>query len=85
MDQSLDDRLSRISTMWTLVLQAHGGPADAATTAQRLLMQRYCGSVYRYLLGAVRDEDAAMELFQEFALRFARGDFRRADPQRCPD
>jgi RNA polymerase sigma-70 factor (ECF subfamily) len=45
-------------------------------------MSRYCGAVYRYLLGAVRDEEAALELFQEFALRFMRGDFRRADPER---
>jgi RNA polymerase sigma-70 factor (ECF subfamily) len=43
-------------------------------------MQRYCGAVYRYFLGAVHDEDAALELFHEFALRFLRGDFRRADP-----
>ena len=48
--------------------------------AQHALMQRYCGTVYRYLLGAVRDEAVAEELFQEFALRFLRGDFRRADP-----
>lgn len=80
--ESWNDRLSRISTMWTLVYQSHAVPADAATTAQRLLMQRYHGSVYRYLLGALRDEDAALELFQEFALRFLRGDFRRADPER---
>jgi RNA polymerase sigma-70 factor (ECF subfamily) len=45
-------------------------------------MDRYCGAVYRYLLGATRDEDAALELFQDFAVRFLRGDFRRADPER---
>lgn len=83
MDQpSLNERLSRISTMWTLLHQAHAGSADAATAAQRVLMQRYCGAAYRYLLGALRDEDAALDLFQEFALRFIRGDFRRADPER---
>jgi RNA polymerase sigma-70 factor (ECF subfamily) len=48
---------------------------------QRLL-ERYCGAVYRYVLGAVRDPDVAEELTQEFALRFLRGDFRRADPKR---
>jgi RNA polymerase sigma-70 factor (ECF subfamily) len=73
-------RLSRISTPWTLVRQAHAGPEAAAATAQRLLMQRYCGAVYRYLRGALHDEEATLELFQEFALRFLRGDFRRADP-----
>ncbi len=45
-------------------------------------MERYLGAVYRYLLGAVRDEDVAQELFQEFAIRFLRGGFRRADPER---
>jgi len=45
-----------------------------------LLLQRYCGAAYRYLRGALRDEDAALDLLQEFVLRFLRGDFRRADP-----
>lgn len=73
--------LSRITTLWSLVEQAHLHLPSAAD-AQRVLMQRYCGAVYRYLLGAVRDEDVALELFQEFALRFVRGDFHRADPRR---
>jgi RNA polymerase sigma factor (sigma-70 family) len=72
--------LSRISTPWTLVRRAHGGAGDCAADALRLLLQRYCGAAYRYLRGALRDEDAAFELLQEFVLRFLRGDFRRADP-----
>jgi RNA polymerase sigma-70 factor (ECF subfamily) len=43
---------------------------------------RYCGAVYRYLLGALRDPHAADDLTQEFALRLVRGDFQRADPGR---
>ncbi len=77
----LDERLSRISTQWTLVLHAHQGLANAAL-AQKELLHRYGGAVYRYLLGAVRDPDAAEDLAQEFALRFVRGDFRRANPER---
>jgi Sigma-70 region 2 len=77
-----DQRLSRISTLWSLVAQAHQGPPEAVTRAQCVLMERYAGAVQRYLLGALRDRDAADELFQEFCLRFLRGDFRRADPQR---
>ncbi|HEY6562858.1 MAG TPA: sigma-70 family RNA polymerase sigma factor, partial [Pirellulaceae bacterium] len=46
------------------------------------LLHRYCGAIYRYLLGAVRDADAAEELSQEFALRFVRGDFQRVNPDR---
>lgn len=77
-----DERLSRISTQWSLIYQAHWGGADAAAAAQCQFVQRYCGAVYRYLFGALHNEDAAEELFQEFALRFVRGDFRRADPER---
>ena len=78
----LDQRLSRVSTMWTMVLEAHGGEADSAAAALAELAQRYSGVVYRYLLGAVRDPDAAAELSQEFALRILRGAFHRADPSR---
>jgi RNA polymerase sigma-70 factor (ECF subfamily) len=39
-------------------------------------------AVYRYFLGRLRDPEAAEELSQEFALRFLRGDFQGADPQR---
>ena len=80
--ESPDERLSRISTMWSLVFQAHAGKVDAAASAQNVLMQRYGGAIHRYLLGALRDADAAADLAQEFALRFVRGDFRRANPER---
>lgn len=74
------DRLSRISTMWTQLARAHegGDSADVWT----VLIGRYHGAVHRYLLGAVRDPHVADELFQEFALKFLRGDYRRADPER---
>src|SRR5262245_15733603 len=79
---SVDSRLGQISTLWTALRSAPAESPDAATTRQQLLMERYCGAVYRYLLGALRDHDAAEDLFQEFAERFLRGEFRRADPQR---
>ena len=78
----LDQRLSRMSTVWTMVFEAHGGEADAATAAMSGLALRYSGVVYRYLLGAVRDPDAAAELSQELALRILRGAFKHADPSR---
>jgi RNA polymerase sigma factor (sigma-70 family) len=81
-EQQRHDRLSQIETAWTLVVRAHGTADSAAADAQQALLERYLGAVYRYLLGAVRDEDIAQELFQEFAIRFLRGGFRRADPQR---
>ncbi len=81
-DTSLNQRLSRISTIWTLVGQAHADPSDREATARQALLERYQKAVYRYILGAVRDPDMADDLFQDFALRFVRGDFRRADPAR---
>jgi len=75
-----DARLSRIVTLWSVVRQAHDGPRDAVQAAQRELLERYGGAVRRYLLASLRNEDAADEVFQEFALRFVRGDFHRAHP-----
>ena len=42
----------------------------------------YAGAVHRYLCGALRDADAANNLFQESPCAFLRGDFRAADPGR---
>src|SRR5436190_23112401 len=77
-----DDRLSQISTLWTMLLRAHATPTDAAMAAQHALLERYGGAAYRYLLGSVRDADVAAELTQEFAVRLLRGDFHKADPGR---
>jgi RNA polymerase sigma-70 factor (ECF subfamily) len=73
--------LSRIQTAWSMVRQAHGDHT-AVQSAQQALLDRYGGAVRRYALAALRDEDAADEVWQEFALRFVRGDFGGADPQR---
>jgi DNA-directed RNA polymerase specialized sigma24 family protein len=75
-------RLSRIPTQWSLIREAHGELAGAAVTARRTLLDHYCAAVNRYLLGAVRDTDAADELSQEFALRLLRGDFWRVASDR---
>jgi len=78
-----DDELhiSRIHTAWSMVREAHGDHT-AVQSAQQRLLDRYGGAVRRYALSALRDEDAADEVFQEFALRFVRGDFGNADPNR---
>ncbi len=73
-------RLSRIDTPWSIVRQAHG-TVEAATAAQRQLLDRYGGAIRRYLLAALRDREAADELFQEFALKFVQGDFKQVDPE----
>jgi RNA polymerase sigma factor (sigma-70 family) len=76
-----DEHLSQIQTLWSMVERAHGDHT-AVESAQQMLLDRYGGAVRRYALAALRDEDAADDVFQEFALRFIRGDFRGADPER---
>lgn len=72
--------LSQIVTLWSVVRRAHDGQSDAVQAAQQEMLDRYGGAVRRYLLGSLRNEDAADEVFQEFALRFVRGDFEKVDP-----
>jgi DNA-directed RNA polymerase specialized sigma24 family protein len=69
-------------TRWSLVFQACRGPEDAIRARQAELLERYCAAIYRYALRVLGDADGAEEVCQEFALRFVRGDFRRADPSR---
>jgi RNA polymerase sigma-70 factor (ECF subfamily) len=79
-EQDLEQHLSHIATQWSVLYQAHKGDETEAARARQLLMQRYCGAVYRYLLRAVRDPSVAEDLTQEFALRFIQGRFGQADP-----
>lgn len=77
-----EPRLSRLSTRWSLVLRAHGADPAGVREAQAELLPRYTAAIYRYVAGMVRDEATAEEVCQEFAYRFARGDFRHARPER---
>jgi RNA polymerase sigma-70 factor (ECF subfamily) len=81
-DERGASRLSRISTIWEALRQAHEGTGGAAEEARRLLVERYGGAVYRYLHAALRDPHAAEDLTQEFALRLVRGDFRKVNAER---
>jgi RNA polymerase sigma-70 factor (ECF subfamily) len=82
MEPELNQRLSGISTFWSVVCRARQGPAEAAKSARQQLLERYGGAVRRYLRKLLRDPDAADEVFQEFALQLIRGDLRGADPKR---
>src|SRR6516162_7103932 len=77
-----DARLTGIDTHWSGLFAAHKENGEATTAAQREELLRYYGAVRRYLVGIVHDAGVAEELTQDFAVRFLRGDFRRADPQR---
>jgi RNA polymerase sigma-70 factor (ECF subfamily) len=76
-----DLHISRIATAWSMVREAHGDHT-AVQSAQQRLLDRYGEAIRRYALSALRNEDAADEVFQEFALKFVRGDFGKADPDR---
>lgn len=80
--ESKNLRLSRISTLWSVVCQAHQAGTEEARPAQESLLNRYSGAVRRYLRAAVGDADAADDLFQEFAVRFLKGNLAGADAQR---
>jgi DNA-directed RNA polymerase specialized sigma24 family protein len=78
----IDEHLSKIETHWSAVFRAHQASVDGANRGLAALVQRYGGAVHRYLLALLRDVDAADELAQEFALRFLRGDFKNAEPNK---
>jgi RNA polymerase sigma-70 factor (ECF subfamily) len=80
--ENVGDRLSRISTLWSLVYRAHRGPAEGAHAARMLLLERYGGAVRRYLLKILGNPDAAEEVSQEFALQLLHGDLHGANPTR---
>src|SRR5262245_48183511 len=82
MTESNLGRLSRIATLWSLVRRAHQEPDAETMTARQQLLERYGRAIHRYLLGALRDDDAANDLMQDFVLRFLSGDFHRADQYR---
>jgi len=80
---SMDNRLSNISTNWDELIAAHegeNGDLNAAMIRGRVL-RRYSGCAYQYTFGATKSHHAAEDLTQEFALRFVRGDFGKANPQ----
>src|SRR6185437_1975663 len=70
------------NTLWGLVTEANHGPEEASQRARAALLDRYKGAVHAYLLGALRDANAADDLAQEFYLRFVRGDLRNANPEK---
>jgi RNA polymerase sigma-70 factor (ECF subfamily) len=81
-DSTGGTKLNHISTIWSMVKRAHDDSPETASPALQALLQRYSGAAYRYLIATLKDPHAADDLLQEFSLRFVRGDFRNADPER---
>ena len=80
--ETSSERLSQIRTNWSQLFAATQPSSEATTQAQRDLLINYSGAVFRYLLGAVRNEHTASDLAQDFAVRFLRGDFKSVAPEK---
>lgn len=76
------DRLSQIDTLWSVVRRAHDGTATGAQDAQRQLLFQYGHAIQRYLRTKLRDPSAADDVYQDFAVKFVRGDFHKATPEK---
>jgi DNA-directed RNA polymerase specialized sigma24 family protein len=86
MDQASQDttagrHISQIETLWPVLRQAHAGAPDEINAAQQAILNRYMPAIYRYLRACL-DEEGANEVRQDFSLRFLRGDFRNANPEK---
>ena len=75
-------RLSKIDTLWSVVRRSHDPKDSIALSGQQQLLEIYGGAIRGYLLASVRDASLAEDLFQEFALKFVKGDFRNVDPEK---
>ncbi len=73
--------LAQITTIWSNILKARGGPEEADAEELARFFERYQRPVLSYLRHCVGDENSAADLFQEFALRFVRGDFAGSRPR----
>jgi len=75
------ERLSQIETLWSMVRNAHQSDEEIARDAQRQLLQKYGSAIQRYLNAKLRDPAAADDIYQDFAVKFVRGDFHKASPE----
>lgn len=73
--------LSQIETLWPVVHRAMDG-TEAAREAQTAILMRYRPAVYRYLRACLGDAEQAEDVWQDFSVRFLRGDFRNANPEK---
>jgi RNA polymerase sigma-70 factor (ECF subfamily) len=78
----MDPNLNEISTVWPELREAQEGSGPTAQLARTRVLMRYERAIRRYLLGALRDPDAADEVYQEFVCKFLNGAFCNADPAR---
>ncbi len=77
---NVSDRLSQIETLWSVVRRAH--ETDEAADAQQELLKRYGPAIRRYLCHKLKDPATADDIYQDFALKFVRGDFQQVAPEK---
>ncbi|MCA9178959.1 MAG: hypothetical protein KDB14_31060, partial [Planctomycetales bacterium] len=77
-DSEQISKLSKLSTIWTALRDAHCGDPATVKAAQQLLLERYGPPVKRYLARLTGNGEACDELWQEFAMRLIQGDFHKA-------
>jgi RNA polymerase sigma-70 factor (ECF subfamily) len=80
----LTANLANVATQWSRILQAQDTKGDTAVFARNELLVRYHEAVLRYLRGELRDDNAAGQLYSDFAVRILEVDafLKRADPDR---
>jgi RNA polymerase sigma-70 factor (ECF subfamily) len=79
-----DPNLADMLTHWSRVFCAGRPEGDSAAEARHELLVRYHDAVLRYLRAELRDDNAAEQVFSNFALRVLEADrfLQRADPAR---
>jgi RNA polymerase sigma-70 factor (ECF subfamily) len=65
-----------------MIYCANSDTGDRREKAQHELLAIYGQAIQRYLLGALRDENIAADVYQDFAVRFLRGDFKNATQEK---
>lgn len=81
-DSTSGQNLNQIRTLWPELITSQQGDAKEAAAAQLRILQRYRPAVYRYLRACLGNPDHADEVWSEFTVRFVRGDFRNANPEK---
>ncbi|MFK7769454.1 MAG: RNA polymerase sigma factor [Mariniblastus sp.] len=75
------ERLSQIETLWSIVQRAHESDEEISRIAQHELLEQYGNAIQRYLRARLRDPAVADDVYQDFAIKFVRGDFQKASPE----
>jgi RNA polymerase sigma factor (sigma-70 family) len=80
--ENTNTHLSVIQTNWSDVRRAIADNSPDAAPAREQLEHRYGDAIRRYLRAALRNADAAEEIYQDFWIKLLKGAFRNADPSR---